>query len=96
MKIIMSGRLLFRNLLVVGMTTLKHSNIIKQRATTDKDNDVRSTAVQELARGWHDDPETLNIIKQLATTDEDSMMSGVLQFRNLLVDGMTTLKHSIL
>ena len=28
------------------------------------------TAVQELARGWHDDPETLNIIKQRATTDE--------------------------
>ena len=53
-------------------------------------------AVQELARGWHDDPETLNIIKQRATTDEDSGMSGVLQFRNLPVVGMTTLKHSIL
>ena len=32
---------------------------------------VRSTAVQELARGWHDDPETLKFIKQRATTDED-------------------------
>jgi len=32
---------------------------------------VRSTAVQELARGWHEDPETLNIIKQRGMTDED-------------------------
>jgi len=32
---------------------------------------VRSTAVKELASGWHEDPETINIIKQWATKDED-------------------------
>ncbi|HII93557.1 MAG TPA: DUF4062 domain-containing protein, partial [Methanosarcina sp.] len=31
--------------------------------------DVRMSAVRELARGWHDDPETINIIKQRATSD---------------------------
>ncbi|MDI9394795.1 MAG: HEAT repeat domain-containing protein, partial [Euryarchaeota archaeon] len=33
---------------------------------------VRQSAVQELARGWHEDTETLNIIKQRATNDEDN------------------------
>ena len=33
----MSGVLQFRNLHVAGMTTLKHSIFIKQRATKDED-----------------------------------------------------------
>ena len=36
MKIMMSGVLQFRNLLVAGMTILKHSIFIKQRATNDE------------------------------------------------------------
>jgi len=32
---------------------------------------IRQAAIQELARGWHDDPETLKFIKQRATTDEE-------------------------
>ncbi len=43
---------------------------LKQRATTDKNWDVRGAAVQELARGWKDDPDTLAILKQRATTDD--------------------------
>ena len=45
------------------------------------------SAVQELARGWHDDPETLNIIKQRATTDEDDDVRS-LQLRNLKIGGV--------
>lgn len=33
---------------------------------------VRITAVQEIARGWHEDPDTIKIIKQRATNDEDN------------------------
>jgi HEAT repeat protein len=33
---------------------------------------VRKAAVQELARGWKDDPKTLPILKQLAQSDNDS------------------------
>jgi HEAT repeat protein len=32
---------------------------------------VRRAAVEELARGWKDDPETLPILKQLAQSDDD-------------------------
>ncbi len=32
---------------------------------------VRSAAVQELARGWKDDPETLPILKERARSDEN-------------------------
>jgi hypothetical protein len=37
---------------------------LKQRAVSDEDVDVRRAAVQELARGWKEDPETLLILKQ--------------------------------
>ncbi|MEG4093074.1 HEAT repeat domain-containing protein, partial [Microcoleus sp. Pol12B4] len=43
-----------------------------QRAQSDDDSDVRRAAVQELARGWKDDPETLPILKQRAQSDDDS------------------------
>ncbi|HII92871.1 MAG TPA: HEAT repeat domain-containing protein, partial [Methanosarcina sp.] len=43
---------------------------IKQRATNDDRWNVKSTAVQELACGWHDDPETIKFIKQRATSDD--------------------------
>jgi hypothetical protein len=32
---------------------------------------VRQAAVQELARGWKDDPETLPLLKQLAQSDDN-------------------------
>ena len=38
----------------------------------DKDNNVRMSAVKELASGWHDDPETLIFIKQRAKNDKDN------------------------
>jgi predicted NACHT family NTPase len=40
-------------------------------AQRDDDWIVRSAAVQELARGWKDDPETLPILKERARTDDD-------------------------
>ena len=36
-----------------------------------QDNDVRTKAVQELARGWKDDPETLPWLKERARSDEN-------------------------
>jgi len=36
----------------------------------DENWDVRQAAVQELARGWKEDPETLSILKQRASSDE--------------------------
>ena len=38
----------------------------KTRAQSDEDSDVRYAAVQELARGWKEDPETLPILKAWA------------------------------
>ncbi|MEK6287255.1 MAG: HEAT repeat domain-containing protein, partial [Acidobacteriota bacterium] len=42
------------------------------RATNDADNDVRQAAVQELTRGWKDDPDTLPLLKDRATNDADN------------------------
>ena len=36
---------------------------LKTRAQSDEDAAVRQAAVQELARGWKEDPETLKILK---------------------------------
>ena len=33
---------------------------------------MRQTAVQEIARGWKDEPETLPLLKQLAQSDDHS------------------------
>ncbi len=46
-------------------------NILKQYATTDKDEHVRNAAVHELAVNFKDDPDTLNWLKQ-ATNDNNS------------------------
>ena len=44
-----------------------------KKLTQSADNwNVRSAAVQELARGWKDDPEILPILKERARTDDDS------------------------
>ena len=45
--------------------------MVKDRARSDDDNDVRMAAVQELARGWKDDPETLPWLKDRARSDEN-------------------------
>ena len=57
---------------MVGMTTLKHSNIIKQRATTDKDSmsgilQFRNLHVVGMTTLKHS-----IFIKQRATTDENN------------------------
>jgi hypothetical protein len=36
--------------------------LLKDRARSDEDSDVRRAAVQELARGWKDDPEVVAIV----------------------------------
>ena len=43
---------------------------LKDRATKDDNWAVRQAAVQELARGWKDDPDTLTILKDRATKDD--------------------------
>ncbi|MFM9263964.1 histidine kinase, partial [Tychonema sp. BBK16] len=37
-----------------------------ERARSDDDSDVRSAAVQELARGWKDDPELFELLCDVA------------------------------
>jgi hypothetical protein len=32
---------------------------------------LRSTALEQLARGWKEDPKTLPIVKERATSDKD-------------------------
>jgi hypothetical protein len=39
---------------------------LKHRATSDSDWSVRRSAIQELARGWKEDPDTLPMLKELA------------------------------
>ncbi|MFN8003410.1 MAG: HEAT repeat domain-containing protein [Acidobacteriota bacterium] len=45
--------------------------ILKDRATKDDNSAVRLAAVQELARGWKDDPDTLTILKERAAKDDN-------------------------
>jgi HEAT repeat protein len=45
--------------------------MIKERAQSDENEDVRQSAVRELARGWRDEPDTLAIIKERAQSDEN-------------------------
>jgi HEAT repeat protein len=45
--------------------------MLKERATSDSEGYVRQAAIQELARGWKEDPETLSILKQRAASDEN-------------------------
>src|SRR6266404_850225 len=52
----------------------------KGRAENDDDWAVRSAAIQELARGWKDDPETLRLLKDRAANDESwGVRSAVVQ-----------------
>ncbi|MGB3653118.1 MAG: HEAT repeat domain-containing protein, partial [Rivularia sp. (in: cyanobacteria)] len=48
--------------------------MLKQRAQTDEDSFVRRAAVEELARNFKDDPDTLPWLKQRAQTDEYSVV----------------------
>ncbi|MEB3213429.1 MAG: HEAT repeat domain-containing protein, partial [Leptolyngbyaceae bacterium] len=52
---------------------------LKSRAQSDDDYDVRRAAVQELARGFKDDPDTLAILKSRAQSDDanDVRMAAV-------------------
>ena len=45
--------------------------MLKDRARSDENWFVRYAAVQELARGWKDDPDTLPMLKDRARSDED-------------------------
>ena len=42
---------------------MKTLPILKERARSDADNDVRRAAVQELARDWKDDAEVIEILQ---------------------------------
>lgn len=44
---------------------------LRDRATHDNDWAVRRAAIQELARGWRDDPTTLTLLKERAVQDDD-------------------------
>jgi hypothetical protein len=37
---------------------------------------VHQTALQELAKGWHDDPDTLTLLKAYAKDDQDAGVRG--------------------
>ncbi|HKQ75500.1 MAG TPA: HEAT repeat domain-containing protein [Blastocatellia bacterium] len=53
---------------------------LKDRATHDWDWPVRQAAVQELARGWKDDPDTLPLLKDRASQDDNwSMRQAAVQ-----------------
>ena len=52
--------------------TRKPCLCLKQLAQSDDDGDVRQAAVQELARGWKDDPETLPFSNNCAQSDDNS------------------------
>ena len=45
--------------------------MLKQLAQSDDYWAVGTSAVEELARGWKDDTETLPMLKQLAQSDDD-------------------------
>jgi len=45
---------------------------LRSAGKRDRDWIIRSAAMQELARGWKDDPETLAILKERARSDEDN------------------------
>ena len=49
---------------------------LRERATTDQDEDVRRAAVQALAAGWRDDPATMPWLRECATTDQDEDVAG--------------------
>jgi hypothetical protein len=50
--------------------------MLKQWAQSDDHWAVRSAAMQELARGWKDDPDTLPMLKQRAQSDDDGDVRG--------------------
>jgi hypothetical protein len=67
-----------------GKMTQKTLPIVKQLAQSDDNGNVRGAAVQELARGWKDDPETLPIVKHwlnqtimCATSSSTRISTGV-------------------
>ena len=43
--------------------------LIKERAISDSTGDVRQAAVQEIARGWKEDPDILPWLKERAVSD---------------------------
>ena len=46
--------------------------MLKARAQSDEHPAVRQSALQALARGWKDDPETLPMLKARAQSDEEA------------------------
>jgi hypothetical protein len=53
---------------------------LRTAAISDRDFSIRRAAVQELARGWKDDPETLPFLKGLAVSDANySLQEAVIQ-----------------
>jgi hypothetical protein len=64
---------------------------LKERATKDDDNYVRLAAVQELARGWKDDKDTLPIGSKSAPRKMTTTgLSASRRCRNSLAVGKTT------
>ncbi|MGH3569892.1 MAG: NACHT domain-containing protein, partial [Pseudonocardia sp.] len=98
----------FQALAVRTATALLSTNdgverLLRHRATTDEDPDVRRVAVQALATGWPDD-QTRTLLHERATTDEDPYVRRVAvqalatgwpddQTRTLLHERATTDDH---
>ncbi|MBX9256392.1 HEAT repeat domain-containing protein, partial [Desmonostoc muscorum CCALA 125] len=51
-------------------------SILKERATQDDHEDVRSAAVDGLAKNFKDDPDTKSILKERATQDDHEDVRG--------------------
>ena len=61
--------------LTLGKYTPKEKQVLSLFSALlekEKNTDVRRAVVQELARGWHDSPETFNLIKNSIINDNDS------------------------
>ena len=56
--------------------TPRPCRLLKARAQSDESPDVRQAAVEELARGWKEDPETLPWLKARARSDENGRAPG--------------------
>jgi hypothetical protein len=63
---------------VLSRTLVRASfNLDRKQTKRDEDEFVRRTAVEELARGWKDDPDALPWLKDRAAREENELVRSV-------------------
>ncbi len=66
------SQMLFRDVaLALAESSAAGWKTLESLAATSREWDLRQAAVQELARGWSADPDTLRWLKSRAESDED-------------------------